>query len=70
MVQLVSNEFSCVIESEVSNLEDAKTHLHKAQEELFKALQGYLYKVEGSLDLINFYKDRIIQIKKTIAVLE
>lgn len=43
---------------------EAKKALRDAHEELFRSLKEYIYKVEGSLQRVHFYKDRIVEINK------
>lgn len=69
MMKLVSNEFCCVIEKDVTNLEDAENMLSVARESLFRAMKSYLHNVEGSLILIDFYKNRVERIKNIIECL-
>jgi hypothetical protein len=70
MMKLVSNEFCCVIEKDVANLEDAENMLSVARESLFMAMKSYLHKVEGSLILVDFYKNRVERIKNIIECLK
>jgi|MEHZ01.5.fsa_nt_MEHZ011516502.1_7 hypothetical protein len=70
MMKLVSNEFCCVIEKDVANLEDAENMLSVARESLFGAMKSYIHNVEGSLILIDFYKNRVERIKNIIECLK
>ena len=69
-MKLVSNEFCCVIEKDVANLEDAENMLSVARESLFGAMKSYLHNVEGSLILVDFYKNRVERIKNIIECLK
>ena len=69
-MKLVSNEFCCVIEKDVTNLEDAENMLSVARESLFRAMKDYIHNVEGSLILIDFYKNRVECIKNIIECLK
>ncbi len=69
-MKLVSNEFCCVIEKDVANLEDAENMLSVARESLFGAMKSYIHNVEGSLILIDFYKNRVERIKNIIECLK
>lgn len=70
MMKLVSNEFCCVIEKDITNLEDAENMLSVARESLFRAMKSYLHNVEGSLILVDFYKNRVERIKNIIECLK
>ena len=69
-MKLVSNEFCCVIEKDVTILEDAENMLSVARESLFRAMKAYIHNVEGSLILIDFYKNRVECIKNIIECLK
>lgn len=70
MMKLVSSGFCCVIEKDVTNLEDAENMLSVARESLFRAIKSYIHNVEGSLILIDFYKNRVELIKNIIECLK
>jgi len=70
MMKLVSNEFCCVIEKDVANLEDAENMLSVARESLFGAMKSYIHNVEGALILVDFYKNRVERIKNIIECLK
>ena len=70
MMKLVSNEFCCVIEKDIANLEDAENMLSVARESLFGAMKSYIHNVEGSLILVDFYKNRVERIKNIIECLK
>ena len=69
VTHLVSSEFCCIVETDTNTLEDAEKSLYLARENLFNALKSHLHKIEGANDLITFYKNRIIDIKKRIEYL-
>lgn len=59
---MISTRF-CFI-TEIDNLEDAEKALEVAKSELLSALRDLIYKIEGSMNRVNFYRNRIVEINK------